>query len=86
MQRMISHPEPLPPCRRGHAARHIHDARRASAGGGHLVECACSSTGKHAEFDDALREWSASQGHPAPRITPQRSLPLANVTHLRAAR
>lgn len=37
MQRMISHPEPITPCSKGHAARHIHDLRRASAGGGHGI-------------------------------------------------
>ena len=68
MQRMISHAEPLPTCRNGHVARHIHDARRASAGGGHLVECACSHTGRHAEFDDALREWRRTHGHRGPLV------------------
>lgn len=86
MQRMISHPEGLPVCRRGHPARHIHDARATRAGGGHLVECACTATSKHAEYDDALAEWASTNGHPAPRREPQRSLPLANVTQLRAAR
>ncbi|RRN78515.1 hypothetical protein EIM50_13580 [Pseudoxanthomonas sp. SGD-10] len=86
MQRMIAHPEGLPTCRHGHQARHIHDARALRAGGGHLVECRCSHTGKHADYDDALREWCATHGHPAPAIEPQRHLPLANVTHLRAAR
>lgn len=88
MQRMISHAEPLPACRRGHVARHIHDARRVSAGGGHLVECQCSASSKHAEFDDALAEWCQAHGHPVPRVELQRPLPLgrASVTHLRASR
>ncbi len=43
-QEHISHPEGLPTCAAGHCARHIHDKRCASAGGGHLVECACRST------------------------------------------
>ena len=64
MQRMISHTEPLPNCRNGHRARHMHDVRRAEAGGGHLVECACSATAKHAEFDTALVEWCRANGHP----------------------
>ncbi|HDX0959801.1 TPA: hypothetical protein RNT23_003383, partial [Stenotrophomonas maltophilia] len=50
-QEHISHPEGLPNCATGHRARHIHDKRCASAGGGHLVECACRSTSKHAEPD-----------------------------------
>lgn len=86
MQRMISHATPLPACRAGHAARHIHDCRGLHSGGGHLVECACSSTRKHGEFDEALVEWCAVHGHPLPQTQPQRSLALVNVTHLRAAR
>ena len=82
MQRMIAHPEGLPTCRHGHQARHIHDARALRAGGGHLVECRCSHTGKHADYDDALREWCQAHGHPAPSIEPQRPLPLGNVTPL----
>lgn len=82
MQRMIAHPEGLPACRHGHQARHIHDARALRAGGGHLVECRCSHTGKHADYDDALREWCATHGHPVPLVQPQRVLPLANVTPL----
>lgn len=56
-QRHISHPEPLPDCAAGHSARHIHDLRSISAGGGHFVECRCRATGKHAEPDAALAEW-----------------------------
>ena len=84
MQRMISHTEPLPNCRNGHRARHMHDVRRAEAGGGHLVDCACSTTGKHAEFDTALVEWCRANGHPVPHALLQAPLPLSNVTHLRA--
>lgn len=83
MQRMITHDQPLPVCKAGHYPRHIHDARRLSAGGGHLVECPCSTTGKHAEFDDAMSEWCRSQGHPDHRPAPQRALPLSNVTQMR---
>lgn len=53
----ISHPEGLPNCAAGHRARHIHDKRCASAGGGHLVECACRSTSKHADPDKAITAW-----------------------------
>ena len=56
-QRHISHPEPLPACAAGHSARHIHDLRSISAGGGHFVECRCRATGKHVEPDAALAEW-----------------------------
>ena len=86
MQRMISHAVPLPACRNGHPARHIHECRGTRCGGGHLVECACSHTGKHAEFDEALVEWCGAHGHPLPQTAPQRSLALASVTQLRAAR
>ncbi len=56
-QKHISHPEGLPNCAAGHRARHIHDLRGPAAGGGHLVECACSSTKKHADADAALAAW-----------------------------
>jgi hypothetical protein len=56
-QRHISHPEGLPACAAGHSARHIHDLRGVDRGGGHLVECKCRRTGKHAEPDAALAEW-----------------------------
>ncbi|WP_414490763.1 hypothetical protein [Stenotrophomonas maltophilia] len=56
-QEHISHPEGLPNCAAGHRARHIHDKRCASAGGGHLVECACRSTSKHADPDAAITAW-----------------------------
>ncbi len=56
-QKHISHPEGLPNCAAGHRARHIHDLRGPAAGGGHLVECACSSTKKHADADAALTAW-----------------------------
>lgn len=56
-QEHISHPEGLPNCAAGHRARHIHDKRCASAGGGHLVECACRSTSKSQDPEKALAEW-----------------------------
>ncbi|WP_182068291.1 hypothetical protein [Stenotrophomonas pavanii] len=56
-QEHISHPEGLPNCAAGHRARHIHDKRCASAGGGHLVECACRSTSKHADPEAAIAAW-----------------------------
>lgn len=59
-QRHISHPEPLPACAAGHSARHIHDLRGLSAGGGHFVECRCRHTRKHAEPEAAIAEWKRS--------------------------
>ncbi|WP_312252146.1 hypothetical protein [Stenotrophomonas sp.] len=56
-QKQISHPEGLPTCAAGHRARHIHDERRPSAGGGHLIECACRATSKSVNADTALAEW-----------------------------
>lgn len=62
-QEHISHPEGLPNCAAGHRARHIHDKRCASAGGGHLVECACRSTSKHADPDKATEAWRRLNRH-----------------------
>jgi len=56
-QRHISHPEGLPACAAGHSARHILDLRGVDRGGGHLVECKCRATSKHAEPGLALAEW-----------------------------
>lgn len=56
-QKQISHPEGLPNCAAGHRARHIHDERRPSAGGGHLVECACRATKKCENPETALAQW-----------------------------
>ena len=56
-QCQISHPEGLPTCAAGHGARHIHDRRSVSAGGGHLIECRCMQTKKHADPDAALASW-----------------------------
>lgn len=78
-QRQMSHVEPLPACKQGHSARHIFDARRIGAGGGHLIECACSQTRKHAEFVDALGEWKRAHRIRTPRPQLQ---PATNVTQL----
>lgn len=70
-QKQISHPEGLPNCAAGHRARHIHDERRASAGGGHLVECCCRSTSKRADAEAALAEWRRiNRPARSPRATP----------------
>lgn len=57
-QEHISHPEGFPNCAAGHRAHHIHDKRCVSAGGGHLVECACRSTSKHADPEKAIAAWA----------------------------
>lgn len=74
-QEHISHPEGLPNCAAGHRARHIHDKRCASAGGGHLVECACRATSKSENPDTALAEWRrinrparSARAAPAPEV------------------
>lgn len=67
-QRQISHDFELPTCSEGHAARHILDLRGRSAGGGHLIECACRHTVKHEEFDLALAEWCRLNDKRKPRI------------------
>ena len=80
MQRMISHTPALPSCTKGHPSRHMHDLRGLSCGGGHHVECACSRTNRYSDFDDALSEWCARNGHPAPLFDQQRVLPLEPFT------
>lgn len=66
MQRMIPHLRPLPTCRAGHRARHIHDRRGPNAGGGHFVECACRQGARFPQFSAALADWCAINGHDAP--------------------
>lgn len=78
-QRQITHDQPLPVCRQGHASRHIHDLRRQSAGGGHLVECRCCSTAKHATFEDALQDWKRINRIRTPRPPAK---PVATVLQL----
>ncbi len=84
-QRHISHPEGLPVCAAGHSARHIHDLRGLSAGGGHLVECRCRATSKHAEPTAALAEWRRINrpARSARKILPAIDAPAANVIQLR---
>lgn len=78
-QRQMDHVDPLPTCKQGHAARHIFDARGNGAGGGHLIECACSQTRKHADFADALAEWKRAHRIRTPRQKPQ---PATNLVQL----
>lgn len=84
-QRHISHPDPLPACTAGHSARHIHDLRGHAAGGGHLVECRCRATSKHAEPDAALAEWRRINRPPrsAKKVLPAIEAPADNVVQLR---
>lgn len=72
MQCMISHETPLQPCQFGHTARHMHDKRRMEAGGGHNIECKCSHTGRHNDFDSALREWEQMHAAAKPAATVRR--------------
>ncbi len=83
-QRHISHPEGLPKCAAGHSARHIHDLRGLAAGGGHLVECRCRATSKHAEPDAALAEWRRVNRAPrSPRkVLPAITAPSDNVIQM----
>lgn len=75
MQRMINHPEPLPRCAAGHAARHMNDLRALHCGGGHFIECACSHTPRHPTYVAAMADWRRMHGHQAP--------PRARVLQLR---
>lgn len=74
-------PRALPACPHGHPARYIHDLRREGAGGGHLIECRCSSTAKNPTFDLAWAHWhkqhalqAVQQGVSAPVPAPQLQL------------
>nr|WP_228738567.1 hypothetical protein [Xanthomonas euvesicatoria] len=57
----------MPPCTNGHLARHMLDARRHEAGGGHFIECACGRTQKHPSFELAMTEWRRAQRIRTPR-------------------
>lgn len=83
-QRHISHPEGLPACAAGHSARHILDLRGLTAGGGHLVECRCRATSKHAEPEAALAEWRRINrpARSARKVLPSIAAPADNVLQL----
>jgi hypothetical protein len=83
-QRHISHPEGLPACTAGHSARHIHDLRGVDRGGGHLVECKCRMTSKHAEPDAALAEWRRINrpARGARKVLPAIAAPADNVIQM----
>lgn len=71
-QQHITHDFELPPCTSGHRARHLHDQRCLRAGGGHFVECACSQTKRHLDFEKAMAEWKrmhARRGRPPGKST-----------------
>lgn len=61
-QQQKAPPRALPACAAGHKARYVHDLRRESAGGGHLIECRCSTTAKHPTFDLAWAHWHKQHG------------------------
>ncbi|HFF3032312.1 TPA: hypothetical protein ACGCGJ_000799 [Stenotrophomonas maltophilia] len=61
-QQQKTAPRALPTCPAGHPARYIHDLRREGAGGGHLIECRCSTTAKHPSFDLAWAHWHKQHG------------------------
>lgn len=66
-QRQVTHAVPLPACRNGHPARHIHDQRRLESNGGHFIECRCCNSGRHATFEEALQDWHRRNGRRGPR-------------------
>lgn len=64
-QRMVTPSRALPKCPEGHTARYMLDLRREGAGGGHFIECRCSTTAKHPTFDLAWANWHKQHGlHP----------------------
>lgn len=77
MQKQISHPEGLPACAFGHAARHMTDLRAGRCGGGHFIECACRHTPRFPDFDQALVHWRTVNGLAPvahrPRVIPMRA-------------
>ncbi|AIL06513.1 hypothetical protein BWP19_00800 [Stenotrophomonas maltophilia] len=86
-QQQKSPPRTLPACAAGHKARYIHDLRREGAGGGHLIECRCSTTAKHPSFDLAWAHWHKQHGlqvvqpaTPLPAPAPQLQLRLVGGT------
>ncbi|QIO88867.1 hypothetical protein G9274_002552 [Stenotrophomonas rhizophila] len=83
-QKQISHPDGLPACAAGHSARHILDLRGLTAGGGHLVECRCRATSKHAEPAAALAEWRRINrpARSARKVLPSIAAPADNVLQL----
>ena len=79
-QRQVTHQVTLPPCAAGHAVRHMHDLRRPQAGGGHLLECECRQTAKHASVGEALAQWrrlNTKRRAPARRSEPAAVTPAA---------
>ncbi len=55
-------PRVLFTCPGRHPVRYIHDLRRESAGGGHIIECRCSTTAKHPSFNIAWAHWYKQHG------------------------
>lgn len=69
-QRQISHPDPIPACPKGHAARLIHDQRRYTAGGGFFVECRCCTSRKALNAEAAFEDWRRM--HRLPKVSRKR--------------
>ena len=76
-QRQVAHQVTLPPCAQGHPVRHVHDLRRRESGGGHLLECECRQTAKHACIDAAFAEWRQFNTKRRARVRRTEPLPLA---------
>lgn len=72
-------------CAAGHSARHIHDQRGLTAGGGHFIECQCQATRRHAEAELALAEWRRNNrpARSACKVLPVIAAPADNVIQLR---
>lgn len=56
-QQLKTPPRAFPTRAAGHQARYIHDLRGEGAGGGHIIECRCSTTAKRPTFDLARAHW-----------------------------
>ena len=75
-------PRVLFTCPDRHPVRYIHDLRRESAGGGHIIECRCSTTAKHPSFDLAWVHWHKQHGLQPPAAAVEESLP-SNVLQMK---
>lgn len=75
-------PRVLFTCPDRHPVRYIHDLRRESAGGGHIIECRCSTTAKHPSFDLAWMHWHKQHGLLPPAAAVEESMP-SNVLQMK---
>ena len=81
-QQQKTPPRVLFTCPDRHPVRYIHDLRRESAGGGHIIECRCSTTAKHPSFDLAWVHWHKQHGLLPPAAAVEESLP-SNVLQMK---